>query len=403
MTSVVLYFQVHQPFRLRRFRFFDIGHGRDYFDDAANERIARRIAQRCYLPMNALLLRLIERTDGRFRCAFSVTGTALDQMERWAPDALDGFVALARTGAVELLCETSHHSLASFANAAEFRAQIRAHRLRIERVFGVRPRTFRNTELACDDEVARIVERMGFTAILAEGAERVLEGRTPHSVYRPRSCSRIKVLLRDYGLSDDIAFRFSERRWSAWPLTAEKFAAWIGALPEDHRCVGLFMDYETFGEHQAAGVGIFEFVERLPMAVLANARLVFETPAEVAAKTAPAGEIAFPRPFSWADVERDLTAWLGNPMQRAAHRAIYSLRAAARRAAARGDDDAVEIWRRLTTSDHFYYMCTKWFADGDVHKYFNHFESPHEAFIAYMNVVDAFARRVRGRRVPVHA
>ncbi len=403
MTSLVLYFQVHQPFRLRRFRFFDIGCSEEYFDDAANERIVRRVAERCYVPMNALLLRLVETTDGRFRCAFSVSGTALDQMERWAPKALDGFVALARTGGVEFLCETSHHSLSSSADQAEFRAQVGAHRDRIARMTGTRPRTFRNTELVCDDEVARIVERLGFAAILAEGAETVLGGRSPHAVYLPGACKRLKVLLRDYRLSDDIAFRFAERRWSAWPLTAEKFADWLQRMPAADRCIGVFLDYETFGEHQAAGSGIFEFMDALPAAVLARPRLRFETPGEVAASSEPAGRLGFPRPVSWADVERDLTAWLGNSMQRTAHEAVYALRSAARRAAARGDPGALEAWRRLTTSDHFYYMCTKWFADGDVHKYFNHFASPHDAFIAYMNVVDALARRVRRRGAAVHA
>ncbi len=403
MTSVVLYFQVHQPFRLRRFRFFDIGTSDGYFDDDGNERIVRRIAERCYLPMNAVLLRQIERTDGRFRCAFSVTGTALDQMERWAPEALDSFVVLARTGAVEFLCETSHHSLASCVDPAEFRSQARAHRDRIESVFGKKPKTFRNTELVCDDDVAHIVERLGFTTMLAEGADQLLAGRNPHVVYRPGSCARLKLLLRDYRLADDIAFRFSEKRWGEWPLTAEKFAAWLGRIPEHDRYVGLFMDYETFGEHQWKDTGVFDFMERLPGSILANPRFLFETPAEVAASSGPVERLSFPRSVSWADVERDLTAWLGNPMQRAAHDAVYKLRGAARRAEDHGDDGALEAWRRLTTSDHFYYMCTKWFADGDVHKYFNHFQSPHDAFIAYMNVLDAFARRVRRRRTVIHA
>lgn len=400
MTSVVLYFQVHQPFRLRRFRFFDIGASDAYFDDEGNARLVRRIAERCYLPTNELLLRLIERTDGRFRCAFSVTGTALDQMALHAPDALESFAALAHTGAVEFLGETSHHSLASCTDAIEFRAQVRAHRDRIESLFGVRPRTFRNTELVCDDASARIVERLGFTAMLAEGADRILAGRSPHAVYRPATCERLGLLLRDYRLSDDIAFRFSERRWDGWPLTAGKFAGWLHALPAADRYVGLFMDYETFGEHQWRETGIMEFLEHLPAAVLAHPRFRFETPGEVAASTAPVARISFPRPVSWADVERDLSAWLGNPMQRAAHEAVYALRRAAGRAARRGDEGALEAWRRLTTSDHFYYMCTKRLDDGDVHGYFNHFPGPHDAFIAYMNVLDALARRVRRQRSP---
>lgn len=398
MTSVVLYFQVHQPFRLRRFRFFDIGGSQDYFDDAENERVLRRVAERCYVPMNALLLRAIERTGGRFRCAFSVSGTALDQMERWAPAALGGFRALARTGAVEFLGETSHHSLASLADLREFRSQVRDHRARTAALFGSAPKTFRNTELVADERIAGVAERLGFRAMLAEGADRVLGWRSPRRVYRPRGCRRLSLLLRSYSLSDDVAFRFGDRNWAGWPVTAEKFAGWLRALPPEDRVVGLFMDYETFGEHQWRPTGIFDFMERLPEAVLDDPRFTFETPLEAALDAPAVATLDMPESFSWADEDRGLTAWLGNAMQRSAHDAVYALGPAVRRAARDGDAGVLAAWRRLTTSDHFYYMCTKWFADGDVHKYFNPFETPHDAFIAYMNVVEAVAQRA-GRRV----
>ena len=258
---VVPYFQVHQPFRLRRYTFFDIGVNARWFDDSENERIVKRVAERCYVPMNALLLDLIDRTDGRFRCAFSISGTALDQMEAWAPEALEGFVRLARTGAVEFLAETSQHSLAFLTDEEEFRAQVRAQADRVERLFGRRPTTFRNTELVIDERVARTAEELGFTALLGEGADHLLGARSPGHVYGVVGCERLKLLLRTYRFSDDIAFRFSNRSWPGWPLTAEKFAGSIHALPASDEVVGLFMDYETFGEHQWKETGIFDFLE----------------------------------------------------------------------------------------------------------------------------------------------
>jgi len=391
-TSVVLYFQVHQPFRLRHFTFFDIGAGGGWFDDAENERIVRRVAERGYLPTNAILREQIERCEGRFRCAFSISGTALDQMERWAPEALASFVELARTGCVEFLAETSHHSLASMADAREFDEQARAQARRIEALFGRRPTCFRNTELVVSEPIARRVEELGFEVLLAEGADHLLGWRSPRHVYRPEGCERLKLLLRDYVLSDDVAFRFSNREWPEWPLTAERFAAKIAAADPRERCVGLFMDYETFGEHQWEETGILTFLRELPAAVLAHPHLAFGTPSEVARGLDPVARLAIPRPVSWADAERDLTAWLGNPMQAAAHEGLYALREAVR---ASGDPALVEDWRRLSTSDHFYYMCTKWFSDGDVHKYFSPYATPHDAFISFMNVLDDLERRVR--------
>jgi len=394
VSALVLYFQVHQPYRLRRIPFPEVGRGGGIFDDPGNARILRRVAERCYVPATALLLRLVEEGGGRFRFAISVSGTALSQMERWCPAALRGFRALAGTGAVEFLAETSHHSLAFLADPAEFRAQVALHRERVESLLGVRPRTFRNTELAFDSASARAAEEMGFDAMLAEGADHLLGWRSPHAVYRPAGCRRLRLLLRAYRLSDDVAFRFSSRGWEGWPLSAAKFSRWLRGLPGDARVVGLFMDFETLGEHQRAGTGIFEFLGRLPAEAAAGGRFRFRTPAEAAAAEGGDPEpIDAPRPVSWADFERDLSAWLGNPMQAAAHGALYVLGPEVRRAAAAGRPGLLEEWRRLTTSDHFYYMSTKWSADGDVHRYFSPWPSPHDAYLSFLNALEDLALR----------
>jgi alpha-amylase len=386
---------VHQPWRLRPYSVFDVGSGRPRFDDRRNAQIVRRVAARCYRPTNEVLLRLVERHEGRFRCAFSISGTALDQMERWARPALRSFVRLARTGCVEILAETSHHSLTFLLDEGEFERQVRAHADRVEATFGRRPTAFRNTELVVDNRVARAAERLGYEAVLAEGAARVLGGRSARRVYRAAGCRRVRYLLRSHDLSDDVAFRFSARDWAEHPVTAEKYAAWV------HRCaeedvVGLFMDFETFGEHQAAESGIFAFLERMPERVLADPRFEFRTPTEAARAHAPAGALDLRRPVSWADAERDLSAWLGNPMQDSAHAALRGALPLVRRAARR-EPGLLEEWRRLSTSDHLYYMCTKWFSDGDVHRYFSPWASPHDAYLAYMNVLEDLRRRARRR------
>ena len=400
MTSLVFYFQVHQPHRLKRYRFFDIGREEGYFDDEENRRILERVAQKCYLPMNALLLRQIEQHEGRFRCSFSVSGTALEQMERWSPETLESFQRLAATGCVEFLAETSHHSLSALGDEEEFREQVRAQAARVEDLFGQRPRVFRNTELVLSNRVAQLAEELGFEGILGEGADHLLGWRSPHRVYRPEGTRALKLLLRSYRLSDDIAFRFSNREWAAWPLTADRFAHWVHDLPTEDRFVGLFMDYETFGEHQWADTGIFDFMEALPGEVLRHERFGFQTPSEVVASSDSTARLDIPSPVSWADAERDLTAWLDNAMQRGAHEAVYSLSARAREAARRGHPEVLETWRKLSTSDHFYYMCVKFFSDGDVHKYFSPYATPHDAYIALANVLADFGARLEALELP---
>ena len=393
MAAVCFYFQVHQPYRLRHYTFFDIGADAFYEDENANCDILLKVARKCYLPMNALLLSLIRRHEGRFKVSFSLSGTALDQFAAYAPELIQSYRELVATGCVELLSETYNHSLAFLYSPDEFREQVRLHDDRIEELFGVRPTVFRNTELIYNNALARAVEDMGYDAILAEGADHVLGWRSPNYVYRPAGCDRLKLLLKNYRLSDDIAFRFSDRNWPEFPLTAEKFAHWAGTAALSGDLINLFMDYETFGEHQWEASGIFQFMEALPDRLLRLPGFRFVTPSEAAAEHEPVAELDVHNFMSWADAERDLTAWLGNDMQHDAIETVYRLE---ERVKAGGDDGLLRTWRRLQTSDHFYYMCTKWFADGDVHSYFNPYGSPYDAYINYMNVMADFALRLDG-------
>jgi alpha-amylase len=385
-AEVCLYFQVHQPYRLRQYRVFDIGSGRGYFDHRENERIVRRVAEKCYVPATRLLTELVQRSGGRFTFALSLSGTVLEQLETWAPDALRAFQDAVGTGGVEILGETYHHSLSSLVDPEEFRAQVTRHATAVARLFGCRPAVFRNTELVYDDAIAPLVRRLGYSAMLVEGAERVLGWRSPNYVYEAASAPGLKLLPRNYRLSDDVGFRFSNRDWDGWPLTADTYASWIAA--SGGTSVHLFMDYETLGEHQWAETGIFEFLRHLPGALERHGIRTVH-PGELAARAA-VGTLSFPTATSWADIERDTSAWLGNRMQRAAHERLYRV---GRAVLAAGEPEPIEAWRRLTTSDHCYYMCTKWFADGDVHKYFNPYESPYDAFVAFMNVLTDLERR----------
>lgn len=393
MPSICFYFQVHQPYRLRHYSFFDIGQDHFYEDAEANRTILDKVAQKCYLPMNELLLKMIRRWEGRFRVAFSLSGVAMDQFEEYQPEILDSFRALVDTGCVELISETYAHSLAALYDADEFRAQVALHDELIKKHFGVTPRVFRNTELIYRNDIARMVEDMGYEAILTEGADHILGWRSPNYMYQPSSCTKLKLLLKNYRLSDDIAFRFSNRGWDQWPLTAEKFVGWAHAVNGAGELINLFMDYETFGEHQWAETGIFDFMEALPAAVFADPNFDFVTPSQAAGRYSPIARIDVPNAISWADVERDLTAWIGNDMERDAIDTVYSLKG---KVLADGGEGIVRTWRRLQTSDHFYYMCTKWFSDGDVHKYFNPYGTPYDAYINYMNVLSDFKMTLDG-------
>jgi len=387
--SVCLYFQVHQPTRLRLYRFFDIGKDSHYYDDYANRTILRRIAQKCYLPMNELLLEQIEAAKGKFKVAFSISGSALEQFDRYAPEVLDSFRKLAATGCVEFLCETYYHSLSSIGPEAEFALQVKKHREAIKNYFGVEPKAFRNTELIYSDEIGQRVSALGFKTILSEGARHIMGWRSPNYVYSCAAKPTLKVLLRNYGLSDDIAFRFSDRGWNEWPLTAEKYLGWLDAADGD--VLNLFMDYETFGEHQDSSTGIFDFMKALPSVVLGSGRFDFVTPSEAAKKYKPVSDITVNQAISWADEERDLSAWLGNELQQDAFKKIYNLQ---EKLSILNDPVLWRDYGHLQESDHLYYMCTKFFSDGEIHKRFNPYDTPYEAFINYMNVLSDFIIRV---------
>ena len=389
--SIVFYFQVHQPARLRLYRFFDIGKDSHYYDDFADRTILRRVVQKCYLPMNALLLDVIKSTKGAFKCAFSLSGSVLEQFERYTPEVIDSFRALADTGCVEFLGETYYHSLASLANPSEFAHQVNKHSEIITRLFGTKTTTFRNTELIYNNGIGAQVHDLGFKTMLTEGARHVMGWKSPDFVYTDADCPDLKLLLRNYVLSDDIAFRFSDRGWKDWPLTADKYLGWLKASMGEGNVVNLFMDYETFGEHQSASSGIFDFMRALPDAVLADGSFDFLTPAEVAAKYDAVSALDIPETISWADEERDVTAWLGNELQQDAFTKLYGL---TEKLSILDDPILWSDFGHLQESDHFYYMCTKFFSDGEVHKYFNPYDTPYEAFINYMNVLSDFIIRV---------
>jgi len=389
MASVCFYFQVHQPLRLRHYTVFD--NGNCYFDDYKNAAICSKVANKCYLPTNRLLLDLIKKYDGRFRIAYSLTGVLLEQLQRYNPEVLSTFDALAETGCVEFLAETYYHSLSFLYSRDEFLEQVDKHMETIEHLFGQKPRVFRNTELIYNNDLAALIESTGkFDAIASEGADHILGFRSPNFVYRPKGCGKLKLLLKNYALSDDIAFRFSDRNWSQWPLTADKFAQWVSAVNGNGNVVNLFMDYETFGEHQWADTGIFDFMSHLPQEILKHPDNDFKTPSEVARSYEPVGTIDVPHLISWADTERDVSAWLGNAMQSNAIHELYRLE---KKIKDTNDENIIADWRKLQISDHFYYMCTKYFADGDVHKYFNPYDSPYDSYINFMNVLNNLGSR----------
>ncbi len=377
--------------RLRTYRFFEIGAYHNYYDDYQNRFLLRRIADKSYLPMNKLLLGLIKEYGSAFKVSFSISGIALEQFAMYAPEVLDSFKKLAKTGNVEFLAETYSHSLSSLRSRTEFEAQVNAHREAIRKHFGVEPVTFRNTELIYSDEIGKMAADMGFKAVLTEGAKHILGWKSPNFMYCNTINPKLKVLMRNYHLSDDIAFRFSDRGWSEWPLTAEKYVDWLNKTDPKHEVVNIFMDYETFGEHQWAETGIFNFMKALPKRIFSHSEFSFHTPAELAEKLQPVSAVHVQDPISWADEERDVTAWLGNDLQDDAFENLYALEEMVRRS---DDPEIHKDWRFLQASDHFYYMCTKWFSDGEVHKYFNPYGSPYEAYINYMNVISDFRLRL---------
>lgn len=393
-SAICFYFQVHQPDRLRQYRFFDIGNDSNYYDEFANRTILNRVAQRCYIPMNNLLLDIIGKCGKQFKFAFSISGAVIEQFEKYAPEVLESFKRLADTGCVEFLAETYSHSLSSLVDINEFQRQVKLHAALIHKHFGVKPKAFRNTELIYSDQIGATVAKMGYTCMLTEGARHILGWKSPNFVYTNAINPKLKLLLRNFTLSDDIAFRFSDRSWNNWPVDVDKYIAWLSDSIKEGQVINLFMDYETFGEHQRVSTGIFDFFKALPEAVLSRTDFQFCTPSEVARKYEPVAALDVPFPISWADEERDTTAWLGNELQNEAFNKLYAL---SDRVLAAEDESITLDWLKLQESDHFYYMCTKFFSDGMVHNYFNPYDTPYEAFINYMNVLSDFALRVEKR------
>lgn len=396
MTRVCLYFQMHQPVRLRRFSVMDSKP--NYFDEPLNEEILRRVAQRCYLPGCQLMLDLIQRHGDQFALNFSVTGVLLEQFKRSWPQVIDLLSALADTGQVQFLSETYHHSLAFLYSRDEFREQIEQHDALVEELFGQTPTVFRNTELIYNNDLAHYIASLNrYRAILSEGVDRVLQGRPTSRMYHPPHTPAMKVLLKHYRLSDDIAFRFADRSWTHWPLTAEKFTQWVDDIAEQDDAnaspmCNIFMDMEAIGEHQPSETGIFQFLAALPEKLIAAGHR-FCTMDQLIDQADDSDEFDAPNMISWADTERDLSAWLGNAMQANALHELFKME---REVKTRGDEELLRDWRLLSASDHFYYMCTKYFADGEVHKYFNPYESPYDSYINFMNVLDHMRTRMRG-------
>jgi alpha-amylase len=384
MPSICFYFQVHQPHRLKNYDCFKIGSDHQYEDEAKNIEILNRVARKCYLPANHTLLQLIDKHQGDFKISYSLSGTVIEQMEKYRPDVLRSFQALAETGCVEFLSETYYHSLSYLYSKEEFIRQIDKHKAKIKEHFHQTPTVFRNTELIYNNEIAKFISELGYKGIICEGLDHVLGHRTPNFLHHPPNVPNIKCLLKNYKLSDDIAFRFSNREWSEWPLTAPKFANWAHGVAGNGDTVNLFMDYETFGEHQWPETGIFDFLAHVPQELKKHSDFDFKTPSEVIMSYESKGEYDVHQLSSWADIERDLSAWLGNNLQHDAMERIYKLESAIKLT---GDEGLIHQWASLTTSDHFYYMCTKYWNDGDVHKYFSHYNTPYDAYINYMNVL----------------
>lgn len=383
--SIVLYMHVHQPYRIKHYTIFDAGNDHNYFDSGSgsqtsNADILLKVAEKSYLPTNQRLLKMLN-DNPKFKLSLSITGTVLDQFEQYAPHVLDSFKQLISTKRVEIVAETYYHSLAFFYSKSEFEHQVKRHHDKIKEIFGVTPTAFRNTELSYNNDLAYWADKAGYKAIISEGWDPILQWRSPNFVYRPAHTDNIRLLTKNYKLSDDIAFRFSNRNWAEYPLTADKYQSWLNAS-WDQPLVNLFMDYETFGEHQWEDSGIFDFLEHLPKKWLENPDHTFMTVTEAATSYEPSDYIDCPNTITWADTERDLTAWLGNKMQQGAISALYALEDPV---LSSKDHYLINDWRRLQTSDHFYYMCTKWWNDGDVHAYFSPYSSPYEAYMNFMN------------------
>jgi len=394
MKTICLYFNIHQPFRFRRYRFFDIGKDHYYYDDYLNEAMMRKLAEKCYLPANKIIQQLFKEYGCNFKVAFSISGVTIDQFELYAPEVLESFQQLAKTNCVEFIAETYSHSLASLINPTEFEKQVTAQSAAIEKYFGQKPTTFRNCGMIYNDEIGANLANMGFKAVLTEGAKHILGWKSPNYVYNNAINPRMKVLLRNNRMSDDLTFNFSNQQWSEFPLTTEKYVDWINKADKKEEILNIFINYETFGEHQKAESGIFDFLRHLPKTVFSKAKgTSFTLPSEAASTLQPIAPVSVPYPISWSDEERDLSAWLGNDLQNEAFNKLYALADTMKKVS---DPALIKDWQYLQASDHFYFMSTKFFSDGDVKRVFNPYSSPYDAFINYMNVLSDFAIQIKG-------
>lgn len=388
MRAICLYLHMHQPIRYREYSIFDVGNDSNYYNDhydgrQSNERIFKKVTEKSYRPMLNLLWTKMQKHPN-FKISLSITGTWLEQAEKWAPGLITQIRQMVERGQVEIIGETYYHSLAFFYNRTEFEQQVELHATKIKELFGVTPKAFRNTELAYNDELAMWAESKGYQVILAEGWDKILGWRSPNHIYKPTGCQNLKLLLKNYRLSDDIAFRFSDRKWKAWPLTVNKYQNWLDMDCLRGNLINLFMDFETFGEHQWQDTGIFKFMDQFIDSWLAQYDNRFVTVSEAAALNPSADEISMPETVTWADTERDLSAWASNAMQGSATSDLYDLHDAIINT---NNPELIADWRHLTTSDHVYSMCTKYWHDGDVHAYFSAYASPYESFMYYMNVL----------------
>jgi alpha-amylase len=394
MPSICFYFQVHQPFRIRNYSFFDIGQSHFYEDETLNREVMNKVSDKCYLKTNRKMLELIRRHNGKFKISYSISGMAIEQFEKYRPDILQSFIDLAETGCVEFLAETYAHSLSFLYSKEEFNRQVNKHKQVIKKYFNQEPKVFRNTELIFSNELAWYIESLGYKGIICEGVDWLLKGRSPNFLYKPAHDGKIKLLLKNYRLSDDIAFRFSDKGWAEFPLTVDKFKKWVHTIAGNGETVNLFMDYETFGEHQWESTGIFNFLDHLPDHILEHPDFDFKSPSEVVDAYPARNTYDSHNYISWADTERDLSAWLSNSMQRESIKRVYSLEKDIKEL---NDPELLQVWERLQTSDHYYYMCTKFWNDGDVHKYFSPFDSPYDAYMYFMNIFSDLECTVRER------
>lgn len=392
--SICIYFQIHHPERLRKYQFFDIGKKHNYFDNYANRSELEDLAENCYLPANALLLDLIKKYEGKFKVAFSISGSAIDQLEMHTPEVIRSFQELAQTGQVEFLAETYSHSLASLSeDTDEFELQVKRHSAAIKELFGKKPVTFRNTSLIYSDKIGKRVADLGFKTMLTDGAKHVLGWKSPNFVYKNAFDENLNLLLKNSKLSDDIAIRFSDRNWSEYPLTSEKYVNWVSHSLQDTEVLNLFMNYEVIGHYNRTESGIFDFLRYFIQQIAENPNYQFLLPKEVTKKHTAKDILPVPYPISWTDEERDITSWLGNELQKEAFTELFKIQPLVKK---KKNAELNEDYSRLQASEHFYFMRTKLFSGADYHKYILPYESPYEAFINYMNVLSDFIERVKG-------